>query len=266
MIRSVQQKHDWPENNSELATLRRDLQRELQEAADFIHQKLPPRFVSDRMELDWQFIASSQLGGDMFGLERVDKDQYLIYLLDVSGHGIGASLLAVSIHNTLQQMLAFQSGPASPARIISGLNAAFQMEFNQNRFSTIWCGIVNFANHSITYASGGHPTPFFFGPDLRPVPIHGGGLLVGVAPDSEYEEYAVRFRPGCRLVLYSDGITEETTPDGKILGREGFRRWLVGNYSQPAPRLSRVIDRLEAWAGGRSFADDVSLVELNLKS
>ena len=209
----------------------------------------------------WTF----HMATDAFGYQWIDEDHFAVYLLDVSGHGIGASLLAVSIHNTLQQMIACRSGPASPARIISTLNTAFQMEVNQNRFSTIWCGVINFANHSITYASGGHPTPFFFDADLQAVPIYGGGLLVGVAPDSEYEEYAVRFEPGSRLVLYSDGITEETSPDGRILGREGFRRWLLGNYSTPRPRLTRVIDRLEAWAGGDSFTDDVSLVELNLK-
>ena len=73
--------------------------------------------------------AQPDLGGDMFGYHWIDRDHLAVYLLDVSGHGVGSSLLAVSAANVLVVAVAArQSISASPASVMTRLNDVFQMD------------------------------------------------------------------------------------------------------------------------------------------
>ncbi len=260
----VQAQGQLLETRSQLEVARRNLQRELGDAAEFVHQKLPPPFQSGCLGLDWAFIASSQLGGDMFGLERLPNGNYMVYLLDVSGHGIGASLLAVTIHNSLQQMASGENAIGAPSVALNRLNSTFQMRANQDRFFTIWCGLIDVEQHTITWASGGHPAPLLIDAKHRPLALDGGGLIVGVDPAVEYREYRVPYEPGSRLLLFSDGILEQASPEGQLFGRDRLEQLLLSGNSRPRP--SHIISELSRWSATDSFADDISLVELSLKS
>ena len=198
------------EAQKQLDNLRLNQQREIAEAADFVLQKLPERFDSPRIALNWTFMQSSTLGGDMFGLEKLNDDQYLIYLLDVAGHGIGASLLAVSIQNTLRQMLADTHESVSPAAILEHLNRSFQMESNQNRFFTMWCGIVDLKERQLKFANGGHLAPVIFDESGRQEAIGQNSLMIGIVPHAKYVDETTSYGDESNLVVFSDGITERT--------------------------------------------------------
>ena len=253
------------ETQAELEGARLNMQRELREAADFVHQKLPPRFDNERMKLDWAFMESSQLGGDMFGLEPLGEDQYLIYLLDVAGHGVGASLLAVSVQNTLQQMLGKMQGAISPALVLNNLNAAFQMDFNQNRFFTMWCGVIDLANRKIFFANGGHPAAALFDGEHQVTRLGQDSMIVGIMPGTRYADEEAEFEPGSRLVLFSDGILEEMNNDNEMYGRNRLEDTYRCHCNNGSCKLSAVVDHARQWNGGHPFSDDVSLVELTLK-
>src|SRR5262249_18384062 len=79
---------------------RRQLADEVAQAARYVQSLLPEK-LSGAVRTDWRFVPSTQLGGDMFGYHWLDPDHLAIYLLDVSGHGVGSSLLAVSAVNVL---------------------------------------------------------------------------------------------------------------------------------------------------------------------
>ncbi|MGI9517489.1 MAG: PP2C family protein-serine/threonine phosphatase [Pirellulaceae bacterium] len=253
------------ETQAKLEGVQLNMQRELREAADFVHQKLPPRFDNDHMKLDWAFIESSQLGGDMFGLEQLGEDQYLIYLLDVAGHGIGASLLAVSVQNTLRQMLSNMQGAISPALVLSNLNAAFQMDFNQNRFFTMWCGVVDLSQRRIFFANGGHPAAALFDGNHQATRLGQDSMIVGIMPGTRYEDEETEYSPGSRLVLFSDGILEEMNENNDLFGRDRLEEAYRSRCTNGSCKLDAIVDNVRQWNGKQPFADDVSLVELTLK-
>ncbi|NIR17477.1 MAG: SpoIIE family protein phosphatase, partial [Desulfobacterales bacterium] len=78
------------------------LNAELSEAADYVKSLLPPPIVTGPVRADWRFVPSASLGGDSFGYHWLDEDHFAIYLVDVSGHGVGAALLSVSVINALR--------------------------------------------------------------------------------------------------------------------------------------------------------------------
>lgn len=253
------------ETQLELEKIRKNMQTELQEAADFVHQKLPPRFEDERLKLDWEFTASSQLGGDMFGMEKLGENQYLIYLLDVAGHGIGASLLAVSAQNTMRQLLTDMQGVISPSAVLQHLNANFQMAANQNKFFTMWCGVVDLDSSTIYFANGGHPAPVLFDADLNARPLGQNSMMIGISPNSRYEDEEFTYTWGSRLVLFSDGIIEELNEQDEQFGRKRLEEAYRNRCSTSACDLKAITRQVRTWNGDKPFSDDVSIVELTFK-
>jgi len=84
----------------ELERLNNQLEDELSQAARYIQSLLPPK-LNEKISTDWKFIPSAHLGGDSFGYSFLDEDNFLFYLIDVSGHGVGAALLSTTVHNII---------------------------------------------------------------------------------------------------------------------------------------------------------------------
>jgi sigma-B regulation protein RsbU (phosphoserine phosphatase) len=78
------------------------LNQELADAADYVRTILPKPITEGPIRTDWRFVPSTSLGGDAFGYHMVDENHFAIYLIDVSGHGVGAALL-LRISKTLNK-------------------------------------------------------------------------------------------------------------------------------------------------------------------
>ena len=98
MIDLIEAQRELIDTKDALLTTQKQLAAELAEAAAYIRSLLPPK-LQGPIRTDWAFLASSQLGGDMFGYHWLDERHLAIYLHDVCGHGVGASLLSIAVYN-----------------------------------------------------------------------------------------------------------------------------------------------------------------------
>jgi phosphoserine phosphatase RsbU/P len=85
---------------SELMETQARLKSELAAAAAYVISLVPPRIAAP-VWIDWRFLPSGKLGGDCLGYHSLDPHRLAFYILDVSGHGIGPAMLAVSLMNIL---------------------------------------------------------------------------------------------------------------------------------------------------------------------
>ncbi len=88
----LQRKRSEQERNEayrKLAETQRRLSEEVAEAAKYLRSLLPKPLKLGPVRVDWRFLPSTELGGDSFGYHWVDYDHFAVYLLDVSGHGVG---------------------------------------------------------------------------------------------------------------------------------------------------------------------------------
>src|SRR5436190_14279777 len=119
---------------------RRQLAEEVAQAARYVVSLLPAPLTGE-VRTEWRFVPSTQLGGDMFGYHWIDPDHLAVYLLDVSGHGVGSSLLAVSAHNVLAAQSLPNADCRNPGEVLTRLNDVFPMEKQDNKYFTIWYGV-----------------------------------------------------------------------------------------------------------------------------
>lgn len=267
MVDLIRAQRELLETKNALIATQERLARELADAAAYVHSLLPPK-LQGRVRTDWRFVSSSQLGGDIFGYHWLDARQLVLYLLDVCGHGVGPSLLSISVNTALRRQALPGVRFEEPAQVLAALNRAFPMDENDNKFFTIWYGVYDVETRELRYSSAGHPPALLFEcGDCTPKELGDPALFIGAMPDVQYETRARRIPAGSRLYLFSDGVFEVPRPDGELLGYPGLVELLRARVANPADagsRVALVLRSIQSVAGVKEFPDDFSLLEVEV--
>lgn len=242
------------------------LAKDVAQAAKYVYSLLPERLKKGEIRTDWRFIPSADLGGDSFGYDWIDEDHFAFYLLDVSGHGVGAALLSVSALNALRSQSLPQADFRDPGQVLTALNKAFQMDQQNGLFFTIWYGIYHRPTRRLDYSGGGHPPALLLtGPDRESavqIALDSGGPMVGAVPDLDYSTSTCQVEAYGLLSLYSDGAFEVERPDGSTWPFGDFVRFMGGVARVTEETgMDQLIRHARAMSGSDEFADDLSMVE-----
>jgi sigma-B regulation protein RsbU (phosphoserine phosphatase) len=249
-----------------LAESQRQLAEEVAQAAKYVRSLLPPPLADGPARIDWRFVPSTTLGGDSFGYHWLDGDHLAVYLLDVSGHGVGSSLMSVSAMNVISARTLPDTDFRVPGQVLQRLSSAFPMEKHNGLFFTIWYGVYHKGSRRLSYAGAGHPPALLFsGADRGGAALSrlkSDGPMIGLMEDFPYDTSAVDLGPYARLYLYSDGVFEIAQAGGDMWTFDEF----VGYLASLPPGDESPIDRLLAHArrlhGSDVLGDDFSMLEI----
>jgi sigma-B regulation protein RsbU (phosphoserine phosphatase) len=244
---------------------RRQLADEVEKAARYVRSLLPPPRTEGSPLADWRFVPSTQLGGDSFGYHWLDDDHFAAYLLDVSGHGVGASLLSVSAMNVITSGTLPNVDFRAPGQVLEALSAAFQMEKQAGNYFTIWYGVYQRSTRRLTYSGGGHPPAALIGgPTPHGAPLNAlesQGPMIGIGMDLPYDTATVELPSFARLFLFSDGVFEIEMPDGRMWNLGPFLEYLSQEHAQPG-FLDNLYAHVREMHGGGPLDDDFSIVQI----
>ena len=243
----------------------RQLERELAEAADYVKDLLPKPASEGLFGADWIFQPSAKLGGDCFDYHWVEPGRLAVFLLDVSGHGIGAALLSVSVMNVLRSQGLPHTDFTDPAGVLGSLNRHFQMENQNNMYFTIWYGVWAPATGELTFACAGAPPALLLPPDPKAEALELGtpDMIVGVDLEYTYENRSVKVTPGTRLYLFSDGVYEVRKSSGKMMAFRDFTEHLTRRARKSSDStVQAMLREIQGLSGADHFDDDFSLLEV----
>ncbi|GDY13868.1 hypothetical protein LBMAG53_27460 [Planctomycetota bacterium] len=247
--------------NTRLANLHDLMRSELDAAARYQQHLLP---VADPAApgwaAAWRWRPCAGLGGDLLGFKRLADGRLSFHLLDVSGHGVGAALLAVQV----QRSLAHDAPVAEPLPLLRWLNDHYRMDPHTRQYFTIVVGVADGRSGTIRFASAGHPGPLVVRQGGPVEHLATRGVAVGwIATDrTQWIEHTVDLAPGDRCCFYSDGVTEARSDLGFEFGRDRLARGLVRPALTTDAALDRVERELTDWSGERGLDDDMSLILL----
>lgn len=181
-------------------------------------------------------------------------------IADVSGKGIAAALLMAFVRPVLRSALD-RSG--DPVTALERTNHILVDERRTGLFVTVLCGILDLDTGVFGFANAGHEPPLLAGVEGdQPRWIEGGGPLLGVFGRLDLSLERVEIRPGERLVLYTDGITDAAAPDGARYGDARFARTVaescLGGSASATTRS--VMESVMGFQGAATQADDLALL------
>ncbi|SCK46473.1 Serine phosphatase RsbU, regulator of sigma subunit [Variovorax sp. HW608] len=243
------------------------LQHELRDAERYVRATLPEP-LSAPLDVDWRFVPSTELGGDSFGYHWVDDEHFALYLIDVCGHGVGSSLLAVAVANTLRSEALARTDFHRPGEVLAALNQAYQMERHGELFSTVWYGVYHRASGQLRYASAGHPPALLVngapGSACESHALPAGGPCIGIMPAARYQEEACTLQAPARLFVFSDGTYEITRPDGSMQPFSVMSDLLARPVAQGRSELDELLASARDAHGPGALDDDFTIIRMAL--
>lgn len=207
------------------------LDQDLEAAGRYILAILPPRLHDGPVITDYVYQACARIGGDAFGYQMLDDRHFAMFLLDVSGHGSGAALHAVSVANTLRQRLLPGVDFRAPGAVIAALDAAFPMESHNELFFTLWYGVCDLSRRELHYATAGHHPGYLLDGDNPPRPLATRNPSVGMVSGRVPQVAACPLPHGAVICVFSDGAFEMTDIEG--------RRWSLADFTPLLPLAAR---------------------------
>ncbi|HCF26172.1 MAG TPA: regulator [Cyanobacteria bacterium UBA11049] len=252
--------------NHNLQTQKQILEAELAEAADYVRSLLPQP-LTGTVSIDTLFVPSTQLGGDCFDYYWLDDCNLAIYLLDVSGHGVGSALLSVSVLNVLRSRSLPNTNFYQPSEVLRGLNHAFQMINHDDKYFTIWYGVYNVVNRKLVYASAGHPPAVLLSTtsaaNIQVERLVTPALPVGAIPDNDFDDNYCEIERNSTLYVFSDGVYEVYTPDSELWGLDAFINLLTELEKANIYALDYVLNQIRISTSRQTFEDDLSLLKVS---
>ncbi|MCT7950446.1 SpoIIE family protein phosphatase [Ancylothrix sp. C2] len=247
------------------------LEADLADAALYVQSLVPPPMNGKAASIDWRFVPSQQLGGDCFDYYWLDDERLAIYLLDVSGHGVGAALLSVSMLNILRSRSLPNTNFYQPHEVLKALNKAFQMNHQLDhyvdKYFTIWYGVYHRSRRKLVYSSAGHPPAVLMSgnsaTNFQVKKLKTQGFPIGMFPEAEYVFDSCDLTPGSSLYVFSDGIYELNLPDGNVWTLDDFIKQLVVNRQTEQASLDRLLDAVRRTGACETFEDDLSVVKVS---
>jgi sigma-B regulation protein RsbU (phosphoserine phosphatase) len=250
------------EGRSDLAN-----QRELDEARQVQQRLLPveiPQLPGFHIAGMW--CPARIAAGDYFDVFALDDDTMAVCIGDVCGKGMPAALMMSNLQAAVKS---YASRAMGPQDLCAQLNRLMCRNMSARGFISFFYAVIESQTKRLTYCNAGHNPPILIRPSLlsgerSPYRLDCGGGVFGITEDWKYEEQEVCLRSGDRLLLYTDGITENRNAAGEEFGEQRLIELLLRFESRKATALAdEAVGAARRFSNG-NFEDDLTVVSITV--
>jgi sigma-B regulation protein RsbU (phosphoserine phosphatase) len=155
-----------------------------------------------------------------------------------------------------------------PAEVLTRANEMILADARSDLFVTLFYGVLDPAQGTLTYANAGHNPPLLFdGHSGEVTPLTARGIVLGVITGIDLEQREIRLKPGDVLLLYTDGVTDALNEETEEFGLERLRHVVAAHRTQSAADVIGAINQtVDEYVGDTPQFDDFTLVVLKRQS
>lgn len=234
--------------------------REMVEARE-IQQKLIPKDIPQipGYEISDAWRPASVVSGDYFDVLKLGEDRLALCIGDVAGKGMPAALLMSNAQATVR---AFASASVMPQDLCEKVNRVVCSNIAEDRFITFFYALLDARSRRLHYANAGHNPPILVRRDGRAHRLEEGGPVLGVFPDWHCASSSIELKPGDRMLLFTDGLTEVQSPAGEEFGERRLVDLVAEKRSLSAVQLQEAVMQAAVEFSNGHFLDDATAIVL----
>jgi serine phosphatase RsbU (regulator of sigma subunit) len=206
------------------------------------------------------------LGGDFFDFFALPDGCQVVFLGDVTGHGLQASVVMSLLYGYLHR--ASTSG-CLPKQVVAEANDFLQFfakrsrKFDHYFSATLFYSIIDPASLMMIYVNAGHVAPlvkrgkqiFALQPTASPL---------GYFNDPDLEVETFQFEADDRLLLYTDGISDSFNARGQFFGSQRIEQLLLNHSDPNLEFLDRIFTALHDFGAADPPDDDCTAIVIDL--
>jgi PAS domain S-box-containing protein len=206
---------------------------------------------------------TASVGGDFYDLIRLPDRRACIILGDVAGKGVQSASVSSAVRTALG---AYAWEGLMPAHMVRSLNDFFMGFSRLETFATLFVGIADLKNATLTYCSAGHPPALLVRRNQNAVELlNVQSGVVGAFREMTYRDGRVALEEGDTLLLYTDGVTEARAKSGEFFGETGLRECVVDWMGKGDDRLpDHILGSILSFTGG-VMDDDVAMMAVRFE-
>ena len=234
--------------------------------ADMLPRIFPPFPERNEFDLYASMNPAKEVGGDFYDFFMIDDDHLGLVMADVSGKGVPAALFMV-IAKTLIKNRALSGNYSGPGEVLADANNQLCEGNEAELFVTVWFGILTISTGHVIFASGGHEYPAFYRLEegFR-IEKDKHGMPLATMEGLKFRETETDLKPGERLFLYTDGVTEATNGEQELFGEKRMIESLQRHSKDSIEdMLLNVRKDIDAFVGDAPQFDDLTMLGIEYK-
>jgi sigma-B regulation protein RsbU (phosphoserine phosphatase) len=202
-----------------------------------------------------------EVGGDFYDVIHLGDGRIGVAIADVSDKGVPAALFMMSSRTLLKGAAI---GNYEPGEVLKEVNDLLCEGNDAMMFVTVLYAVYDPNTGNLTYANGGHPTPYVRRADGSVISLaFTGGVALGVLEGQEYSQGSFQVQPGDVVFFYSDGVSEAMNEKGEEFGVDLLSAVLANTPSQdPQDINNAMFAGVRAFAGDTPQSDDITCLTL----
>lgn len=232
---------------------------------EFLNAKLPEMRNSRWLTL---YHPAEIVSGDLYEVVRLDRDRVAITLLDATGHGLSAALLAAYGRRAVQAEIGADTNAMDlPHRVLRRMNhEVVSANLSECQFISAIQAVYNENTNELTWARGGACYPILVRENHPPMQVRSSGPLVGVDADAQFETVRLQLEPGDTVLFFTDGLDGLLRDEGagEYSNDISATDWFAGLSHENLPeQLAAIEERLESLTP-QPQVDDVTVIGLHV--
>ncbi|MBR0415388.1 MAG: SpoIIE family protein phosphatase [Clostridia bacterium] len=242
---------------------------ELNVAKNIQENSIPNTFPAFPDKTQFDIYASmtpaKEVGGDFYDFFFIDDHHLGFTMADVSGKGVPAALFMMVTKILIKERSTISGG--TPAEILEFVNSRICENNSSDMFVTVWFGILDIHTGTVTAANAGHDDPAVYRKDKGFSFFNTKhGLVIGALENCKYHNYEIHLKPGDKIFLYTDGVTEATNEHDELFTAKNLLKTLnTVCESSPEEILKEVKTGIDRFVGYVPQFDDLTMLCLEFK-
>jgi serine phosphatase RsbU (regulator of sigma subunit) len=206
---------------------------------------------------------ANRISGDFYNWFELPDGRAVVAIGDVTGHGMAAAFLMATTQLLVRGTM-IRVG--DPGRCLEEVNRQLCTQVFNGQFVTIVLLAIDTETQIVELATAGHPAPLLCDEKgLKKIPME-PQLVLGVDSESTYPTQRFRISKESKLLLYTDGVVDASTADGRRFTLDGLRTCLGDGKSLGAQdTLDAIIQAVDVFRHGHDLSDDLTLVAIQLQ-
>lgn len=238
------------------------LNRDIQLAAEVQKRLLPDKPpATAAVTLAGISLPARSVGGDYYDFFDLGNQRIGIALADVAGKGVAAALIMSVVQASLR-ILATEEN-VSLATLAARMNRFLHRSTGSNAYATFFYAQIDERLRQLRYVNAGHNPPCLLrcSADQSIEELPAGGTVIGLFPQTSYEEGVLDLHPGDVLIAFTDGVTEALNPSEEEFGDERLKNLLRRSAHLPVDEMASMIaSELKNWMDTAAQYDDLTFI------
>ncbi len=232
-----------------------------------IQQKLFPSIPNSHYYEDFEVFAHSEsaneVGGDYYDFYKIGEQKYAVIIADVSGNGVSAAFYMAQMKGIFQCLVPLN---LNPDKFMIYANAALSNCLEKSSFITATYYYIDTQYRHIYLARAGHCPTLYFNKQHHSVKyLENKGLGLGILRNEKFKDFVevdmIKYEPGDLLALYTDGIVEAKTPEGKQFGYNRLQQFMEQHAEMPLDEMyQELIKHIFQFTQTETIDDDFTVI------